>query len=71
MPNRTWHDAVRALVAVIEGGAVNSEQKRLLQHVALALGDITAIECPHPSTAYEEGDRLICQECRADITPAL
>lgn len=57
-------EALRALLKVIEAGHVNSEQKRLIPYVHVALGDLERVECPHLNTVYEEGDALICQDCR-------
>ena len=62
--------AVRCLIAVIEAGPVNSAQLEAIQYVHVALGDIDRVPCPHSNTAYEEGDVLVCQDCRAVLEPS-
>ena len=62
-------DAIRALLAVLEAGSLNSEQRVAIHHVRVVIGDAEGSGCPHELTVYEEGDRLICQACREDLTP--
>ena len=64
MPKANLTNAVRALVGVVEIGTVNSEQRRLLQVVKHELGDGPGPVCPHERSVYEEGDVLVCQDCR-------
>lgn len=60
--------AVRGLIAVFEAGSVNTEQRQAIERVREILGEPRA-PCRHENVAYEEGDALICQDCREDITP--
>ena len=60
---------VRAVLTVIEWGPVNSEQLKAIHAVRVILGDAYGSACPHENVAYEEGDVLICQDCRAIVTP--
>lgn len=62
--------SVRALLAVLEASSLNTEQQRLMHQVRVIIGDAHGRGCPHENTVYEEGDRLICQDCREDVTPA-
>ena len=62
---------IRGLLDVIEAGSVSAAQRAAIRHVRLWLGDAHADYCLHELTVYEEGDRLICQKCRADLTPKL
>lgn len=61
-------EAVRGLIAVIEAGSVNDQQRKAIQQVRLVLGDFTGSLCTHEHHAYEEGDVLVCQECREVLT---
>lgn len=63
------HDTILTLIDVFEAGPMNSAQRQALHKTRVALGVAKGLGCPHESTAYEEGDRLICQVCREDITP--
>jgi hypothetical protein len=60
--------AVRAVLAVFEAGKINSEQKKAIHAVRVILGDAHGPGCPHENAVYEQGDRLICQDCREDVT---
>ena len=62
--------AVRALLIVLENGTVNSEQRGAIHAVRVIIGDAHGSGCGHENTAYEGGDRLICQDCRRDLTEA-
>ena len=62
--------AIRALVAAVEVGQVNSEQRRLLEYAKQALGDPHELACRHENTFYEVGDVLVCQDCRAVLEPS-
>ena len=62
--------AIRALVQAIEvGGSFNTAQSEALHRVKVIIGDDSPYGCRHENHAYEAGDRLICQDCREDITP--
>ena len=61
--------ALRAMLAVVEIGTVNSEQVKAIRVVRVILGDAHGSGCLHENTAYEEGDVLVCQDCRAIVTP--
>lgn len=60
--------AICAVLAVFEAGSLNSEQLKAIQRVRVLIGDAEEQLCPHESTAYEEGDALICQDCRAVLS---
>ena len=62
--------ALRQFIAVIEAGAVNQEQRRLILQVRAALGDSRGLTCLHENTIYEEGDGLVCQDCREVLEPS-
>lgn len=62
--------AVRGLLKVIEVGSVGSEQRKGIHAVRVIIGDAHGLNCAHENTVYEEGDRLICQDCRLDMTEA-
>ena len=57
--------AVRALLRVIKVGSVNAEQRKAIHAVRVIIGDAHGNVCAHENVAYEEGDVLICQDCRA------
>lgn len=57
----------RALLAVIELGSVNTEQRAALHNVRVTLGDAHGSGCAHESQAYEAGDVLVCQDCRESL----
>ena len=59
---------VRALLLVFEGGALNTAQAKALYAVRVIIGDAHGSACAHENTAYEEGDVLVCQDCRAKVT---
>ena len=61
---------IRATIAVFETGSLNTEQVKAIHALRVVLGDAYGLGCPHENTAYEQGDRLICQDCREDITEA-
>jgi len=62
-------DAIRAVLAVFEAGTVNSAQVGAIRRVRAILGDVSGSGCSHESTFYEDGDRLVCQVCRKELTP--
>jgi len=62
--------AVRALLAVIEVGNVNSEQRKAIHAVRVIIGDSHGVSCPHTNVVYEVGDVLICQDCQEVIVEA-
>ena len=62
--------AVRALLRAIEAGSINTEQKKAIYAVRVIIGDAHGPNCAHENVAYEDGDRLICQDCRTDMTEA-
>ena len=59
--------AVRAMLTVFEAGAVNSEQVKAVHAVRVIIGDAHGTGCLHENVAYEEGDHLVCQDCRAEV----
>ena len=61
--------AVRSLLTVIETGNLNSEQVAAIHAVRVIIGDRYGTACQHENTVYEEGDALVCQDCREVITP--
>ena len=63
--------AVRALLTILEAGAVNSEQRKAIHAVRVIIGDAQGNGCAHENVVFEKGDRLICQNpaCRQDLTP--
>ena len=56
--------AVRALLTVFEGGAINTRQRKALHNVRVVIGDAHGTGCPHETANYEAGDVLVCQDCR-------
>ena len=62
-------DSVRAILDVFEAGTLNSAQKRAVHNVRVSIGDAEGLGCAHENVAYEEGDVLVCQDCREVITP--
>ena len=73
-PKHEHHDlrghfrgVVRALLAVMESGSLNSEQVKALHAVRVIIGDVHGSNCQHENSVYEENDVLICQDCRAVI----
>lgn len=60
--------AVRALLNVIETGSVNSEQRKAIHAVRVIVGDAHGTVCAHENVAYEQGDVLICQDCRTVLS---
>ena len=60
---------VRALLEVMEAGRLNTEQKHAIHTVRVIIGDAYGTDCPHENTAYEQDDRLVCQDCRAEVSP--
>ena len=67
MPTVNLMNAVRALVDVLEAGTVNSAQRKQLHRVKVALGEASGSGCLHERSAYEEGDVLICLDCRTKL----
>ena len=61
--------AIRALLTVFEAGSVNSEQRKALHAARVVIGDAHGNVCAHENMAFEAGDILICQDCRAVVTP--
>src|SRR3990167_14069 len=61
--------AVRALLTVIETGNLNYEQVKAIHAVRVIIGDSYGTACQHENAVYEEGDVLICQDCREVVTP--
>lgn len=60
--------AVRALIIAFEvGTGLNTEQRKALHAVRVILGDAYGPGCDHENTVYEEGDRLVCQDCRTVV----
>ena len=62
-------DAGRGVLNVIEAGPVNGAQRRAIDRVRVILGDLQ-LQCSHPNTVYEEGDVLVCQDCRMVLQTA-
>ena len=61
-------EIVRALLGVFRVGQINSAQVQAIDVVKRLLGDPARL-CRHENTVYEEGDVLVCQDCRETITP--
>ena len=61
-------EAVRGLLAVFEAGTINDLQRKAIQQVRIVMGDFVGSLCAHENHAYEEGDVLVCQDCRAILT---
>ena len=64
-----FRGTIRSLLAVIEGGNLNTEQNKAIHAVRVVIGDAHGTACEHLNTVYETGDRLICQDCKIEITP--
>ena len=61
--------ALRGVLAVFEKGTLNTEQRKAIHALRVVLGDAYGPGCTHENAVYEQNDRLICQDCRKDITP--
>ena len=59
-------EAIYVLIEVFEAGALNSAQALALIRLRNLMGEANEL-CPHENTAYEEGDELICQDCRKKL----
>lgn len=60
--------ALRGVLAVFETGTINTEQRKAIHALRVTLGDAYGSGCIHENAVYEQNDRLICQDCREDIT---
>ena len=62
-------EIVRALLDMFRVGQINSAQMQGIEVVKRLLGD-PAVLCRHENTAFEEGDVLVCQDCREVLEPS-
>ena len=62
--------ALRGVLAVFESAPLNREQRQAVHALRVILGDAHGSGCAHENAVYEKDDRLICQDCREDITEA-
>ncbi len=61
--------AVRALLAVLDLGTLNTAQAKAMHAVRVVVGDAHGAGCDHRNTALEAGDVNTCLDCRA-VLPA-
>ncbi len=60
--------ALRGVLAVFETAPLNREQRQAIHALRVILGDAYGSGCIHENTVYEQDDRLICQDCREEVS---
>ena len=62
-----FRGAVRSFIGVMEAGHLNSEQVKAIHALRVIIGDSHGTGCRHETSAYEEGDVLVCLDCREAV----